>query len=112
MATQADKHEQTSDTHGHPSRSTYLEIAGILGVMTVLEVLLYAFRDDLGRGVTTPALVLLTIGKFILVGAWFMHLRFDHPVLRRLFIGGILLAAGLFAIVTADWFLGSDGIGF
>ena len=90
----------------HPKRSTYMEIAGILAVMTTLEVLLYVFRESLGRAVTTPALIVLTVGKFVLVGAWFMHLRFDHPILRRLFMAGLALAAIIFAIVAADWFLG------
>lgn len=99
---------QTDDEHAthHPGRTTYIEIAGILAVMTVLEVLLYVFREPLGRAVTTPALIILTVGKFILVGAWFMHLRFDHPVLRRLFLGGLALAAVIFGIVAADFFLG------
>jgi cytochrome c oxidase subunit 4 len=100
--------DDTQDHYDHPTRSAYLEIGLILAIMTALEVLLYVFRDSLGRAVTTPALVVLTIGKFVLVGAWFMHLRFDHPVLRRLFISGILLAAAVFAIVTADWFLGEN----
>ncbi|WP_370325239.1 cytochrome C oxidase subunit IV family protein [Euzebya sp.] len=102
--------DQEEQHHDHPSRSTYIEIAGILAVMTTLEVLLYVFRDSLGRSVTTPALIVLTVGKFLLVGLWFMHLRFDHPVLRRLFIAGLALAAVVFAVVTADWFLGSNGI--
>lgn len=112
MATNTKQPLENDETHDHPSRATYLEIAAILGVMTVIEVLLYSFRDALGRSVTTPALIILTVGKFILVGAWFMHLRFDHPVLRRLFVGGIALAAVIFAIVSADWFLGADGRGF
>lgn len=113
MATQTSPspHDHDED-HSHPSRSTYLEIALILAVMTVIEVLLYTFREALGRAVTTPALIVLTVGKFILVGAWFMHLRFDHPILRRVFAGGIVLAVVIFAIVTADWFLGAEGRGF
>lgn len=98
--------DDTQDHHDHPTRSAYLEIALILAIMTALEVLLYVFREPLGRAVTTPALIVLTVGKFVLVGAWFMHLRFDHPVLRRLFIAGMLLAAAVFAIVLADWYLG------
>ena len=109
MATATDTHDD-EQTH-HPSRSTYLEIAGILAVMTVVEVLLYVFRDALGRSITTPALIILTVGKFVLVGAWFMHLRFDHPILRRVFIAGLALAAVIFAVVAADWFLGSSTSG-
>lgn len=103
--------EEPDTHHDHPGRSTYIEIAAILAVMTTVEVLLFVFRDSLGRVVTTPALILLTIAKFALVGLWFMHLRFDHPVLRRLFLGGLVLAATIFAVVTADWFLGSNGLG-
>lgn len=98
--------------HDHPSRSTYLEIAGILAVMTTLEVLLYVFREPLGREITVPLLIIFTVGKFVLVGAWFMHLRFDAKILRRLFLGGIALAAAIFAVVSADWFLSSTGPGF
>jgi cytochrome c oxidase subunit IV len=112
MATETEKTDQVEDSHSHPSRATYLEIAAILAVMTVMEVLLYVFRDALGRGITTPALIVLTIGKFILVGAWFMHLRFDHPVLRRVFAAGIALAVVVFAVVAADWFLGAAGGSF
>lgn len=100
--------DDTQEHHDHPTRSSYLEIGLILAIMTALEVLLYVFRESLGRAITTPALVILTLGKFMLVGAWFMHLRFDHPVLRRLFIAGIALAAAVFAVVTADWFLGAN----
>ncbi|MEO2108890.1 MAG: cytochrome C oxidase subunit IV family protein [Actinomycetota bacterium] len=103
---------ENEEHHDHPSRSTYLEIAGILAVMTTLEVLLYVFREQLGRQVTTPALIILTVGKFVLVGAWFMHLRFDNKILRRMFIAGIALAAAVFTVVAADWFLAATGPGF
>ena len=103
---------ETDEHHEHPDRTQYLEIAGILAVMTTLEVLLYVFREPLGRSVTTPALIILTAGKFVLVGAWFMHLRFDHAALRRLFVAGLVLAAAVFAVVASDWFLSSTGPGF
>jgi cytochrome c oxidase subunit IV len=112
MAQQLSPAEDVDEHVDHPSRSTYFEIAAILAVMTALEVLLYVFREPLGRSVTTPALIALTFGKFLLVGAWFMHLRFDHPILRRVFIAGIILAIVIFAIVVATWFLGAGGTGF
>ncbi|MEE8602246.1 cytochrome C oxidase subunit IV family protein [Euzebya tangerina] len=102
--------DDTEQEHHGPSRGAYLQIAGILAVMTTVEVLLYVFRESLGRAVTTPSLIILTLGKFVLVGAWFMHLRFDHPALRRMFVGGLALAAVIFAVVAADWFLGSNGL--
>ena len=104
--------DHTSDHHDHPDRTQYLEIALILAVMTTVEVLLYVFREPLGRAVNTPALIVLTVGKFAMVGAWFMHLRFDHKALRRVFVGGIALAVTIFGIVASDWFLSAGGPGF
>ncbi len=114
MATTTETPSTEEERHDHPDRSTYIQIAAFLAIMTTLEVLLYVFRESLGRAITTPSLIILTVGKFVLVGLWFMHLRFDHPILRRLFLGGLILAAVIFAAVAADWFLGDvpTGQGF
>ena len=98
----------TDDRHGHPTPAQYVEIASILGGLTGIEVLLYVFRDKLDQVVTIPALLVLTVIKFSLVGLWFMHLRFDHHILRRIFLFGIVLAAAVFAVVAADWYLGAN----
>jgi hypothetical protein len=37
--------------------------------------------------------------KFSIVVAFFMHLRFDSPVLRRLFLGGLGLAVTVYLIL-------------
>jgi cytochrome c oxidase subunit IV len=96
MAT--DTQHGTDTEHGnHPSVGQYVEIGVILAVLTAIEVAL--FFADVPREVTIPALLFLTAMKFILVVAWFMHLRFDHRIFRRLFIGGALLAGVLFAIL-------------
>lgn len=96
----------------HPSAGQYVEIAAILAVLTTVEVLLYVYREPLGRQVTIPALLVLTVLKFALVGLWFMHLRFDHKLFRRLFMAGIALAAVVFAVVGATFYLGAGGAGF
>jgi hypothetical protein len=44
-------------------------------------------------------LMVLAFMKFVMVGAFFMHLKFDSPMLRRLFIAGILLAAVIYTVV-------------
>ncbi len=46
-----------------------------------------------------PLLLAMAAVKFFLVGAYFMHLRFDNPVLRRLFVTGIVLACIIYTIV-------------
>ena len=77
----------------HPSDKQYVMIGLILGVLTLIEVVLYYF--ELSRFNNT-ALILLAIGKFILVVMFFMHLKFDRPILRRLFVTGIILAIAVY----------------
>jgi cytochrome c oxidase subunit IV len=97
MATDTDI--EIDNEHGnHPSVGQYVEIGIILAVLTAIEVALYF--ADIPREVTIPALLFLTAMKFLLVILWFMHLRFDHRIFRRLFIGGLALAAVLFAILV------------
>jgi cytochrome c oxidase subunit IV len=43
-------------------------------------------------------LMVLAFMKFVLVGAFFMHLKFDSPMLRRLFITGIILAGVVYFV--------------
>lgn len=83
--------------HSHPGVGQYVEIGVILAVVTAVEVGLYYI--DVSRGFTVPALLFLTFMKFALVVLWFMHLRFDSRILRRLFVTGIVLAASVYAIV-------------
>lgn len=97
----------TEEHHDHPSAKQYMEIAGFLAALTTLEVMLYVFREPLGRGITTPILIILTVLKFALVGLWFMHLRFDIPLFRQVFFAGIVLAGVVFGVVAADFFLGT-----
>lgn len=99
------------DDHSHPTVGQYVEIGIILAVLTSLEVALYVFREPLGRAVTTPALLFLTAVKFLLVVLWFMHLRFDHRLFRRVFFVGVALATVVFGIVGANFYLG-PGLGF
>jgi cytochrome c oxidase subunit IV len=103
MATDTDQHEDTE--HGHPSVGQYVEIGIILTVLTAIEVALYyAGQAGMPSQATIPGILLLTVMKFVLVVLWFMHLRFDNRVLRRVFIGGLALAAALYAIVAVIMF--------
>ena len=104
---------QDHDTeHAHPSVGQYVEIAIILAVMTLFEVIIFeSFDSGLALGIGIPALLLLTVLKFALVVMWFMHLRFDHPMFRRFFYIGLALSALVYGIVAANWFLG-EKLGF
>ena len=51
---------------------------------------------------TDPLLMILAVGKFVIVVGWFMHLRFENKLVNRFFIGGMILALFLFAIVMLE----------
>ena len=78
------------DAHGdHPTERKYWVIAAILGVITAVEVALSYI--DLGDAVA-PLLLLGMAMKFFIVASYFMHLKFDSRITRRLFISGLSLA--------------------
>ncbi len=77
----------------HPSDKQYVMIGLILGVLTLIEVGLYYV--DIGTFNNT-SLILLAVAKFAIVAMFFMHLRFDRPILRRLFVTGIILAIAVY----------------
>jgi len=82
----ADKHDEHGD---HPSEKKYWVIALILGIITAVEVALSYI--DLGNGVA-PLLLIGMVMKFFIVASYFMHLKFDSKMARRLFISGLSLA--------------------
>ena len=89
---------------GHPSPSQYIMVGLILGVVTAVEVAVY-YVDAL-EGALLGILMVLSALKFILVAAWFMHLRFDNRLFSILFTSGVVLAVLLFVIVLST--LGSS----
>jgi cytochrome c oxidase subunit 4 len=81
---------EAAHSKGHASRSTYWLIAVILGILTMLEVAV--FYVPLLHEVIVPILLVLSAAKFVLVAMFFMHLKFDRPILTTLFAGGIVVA--------------------
>jgi len=89
---------QEAGGHGaHPTDAKYVKVALVLAVITGVEVTI-SYARGLGDA-GPPLLLILAAVKFFLVGAFFMHLRFDNPVLRRLFVTGIVLACTIYTIV-------------
>jgi cytochrome c oxidase subunit IV len=86
----------TATEHAHPGPLEYIKVALVLAVLTAIEVGIYYMKG--AKSVLVPALILLSIGKFALVGLFFMHLRFDTHLFRRLFILGIILALTVYAV--------------
>jgi cytochrome c oxidase subunit 4 len=90
----ATEHTAHVDDHGaehddHPTEKKYWVIALILGIITAVEVALSYI--DLGNGVA-PLLLIGMVMKFFIVASYFMHLKFDSKMARRLFLSGLSLA--------------------
>ena len=88
------------DTHEHPSDRQYVRIALILGGLTALEVFTY-FESvhHMGDAALYVLLTVLMILKFIYVVAWFMHLKFDSVLFKRIFTAGVVLALGVYLVM-------------
>ena len=98
--TETDQNAATARGH-HPGVGQYVEIGVILAIVTAMEVGLYYV--DIPRAVSVPALLFLTFLKFGLVVMWFMHLRFDNPWFRRVFLFGLFLAIAVFSATLATF---------
>ena len=94
------------ELHHHPGPRAYVGVAVILSIITALEVAIY-YVPSL-KGLLVPMLLAFSAVKFVLVVAWFMHLKFDSPLFKRLFVTGLVLAGLVFAIVLATFFLGAE----
>ena len=84
-----------ADGHGTPF--FYLMIGIILSILTYIEFQIY-YIESLGV-LMVPLLIFLSLGKFILVVAFFMHLRFDNKILTYIFFTGFVLAILIFLIL-------------
>lgn len=102
-------HEVHQDTH--PSDRSYIVIALILAVITAAEVATYFFEDDLTTAWLVGLLFPMMIAKFAIVAGWFMHLKYDNPLFKRVFVFGLLLAIAVFVIVmiSMEFFSSSYG---
>jgi len=94
------------DHHDHPSDMFYVKIAAILAFFTAIEVAASVYEEELGDALLIISLTVLMIIKFVMVAAYFMHLKYDTPWFRRVFIAGIVLAMVVYGIffLSFDFF--------
>ena len=96
--------------HGHPSDLTYWKVGGFLAVVTALEVSTYWWPEEWHKG-SAVALIIMMIVKFVTVGAYFMHLKFDAVILRRMFATGLVVALAVYvATLTSFVFWKDSGV--
>ncbi len=101
----AEDQEVQVDHGAHPTEAKYIRVALILAVITAIEVGLYYTKFS--EAATNAALLILAAVKFAMVAAYFMHLKFDNKLLRRLFVTGFVLAASVYVayLMTLGVFL-------
>ena len=97
MSTHADsKAAEHAENEVHFSDAQYIKVALFLAVVTAIEVAL-SYVDVGAAG--NPSLLLLAAIKFVTVALYFMHLKWDSRLLRRLFFSGLVLAVFCYVIV-------------
>jgi cytochrome c oxidase subunit 4 len=95
------EHDTHAVVHEHPSDAKYVKIALILGVITALEVATY-FWEDASTGVLVAVLFPMMIAKFAIVTGYFMHLKYDNPIFKSVFVFGLVLAVVVYVVATAS----------
>src|SRR5690349_23430678 len=85
----------------HPTPRQYVLIAIILVVITGFEVGASYLDGDVNSLLLIWVLVIFAAIKFTLVVSWYMHLRTDLKIFRRLFITGLVLAGFVYMAFLA-----------
>jgi cytochrome c oxidase subunit 4 len=85
--------EMKAVEHAHPTAGTYLRVAAILTVLTVIEI--GVFYVPAFHPLLAPVLLTLSAIKFAIVVMFYMHLKMDSRFFTLVFGGPLLLASGV-----------------
>ncbi|MEY2733109.1 MAG: hypothetical protein RL340_168 [Gemmatimonadota bacterium] len=86
--------------HAHPTGATYLKVAAILTIITVVEVWAYYIPALVSSPLFNPSLLIMSAAKFAIVVLFYMHLKYDHKLFKALFTGPLIVATGtIFALL-------------
>jgi cytochrome c oxidase subunit 4 len=102
----AGHHAPTAAAHapahggGHATVRTYVNVAVILAVITAIEVATL-YVPGIPNGLLVVSLLVMSAVKFVLVVGFFMHLRYDHNIMRSLFIGPLIIAICIIVALMA-----------
>jgi cytochrome c oxidase subunit 4 len=85
--------QPTVPEHRHPGTGTYLAVAAVLTIITLVEV--GVFYVPAFKPVLVPVLLVLSSAKFALVVMFYMHLKSDHKLFTLVFSLPLMLALGV-----------------
>ena len=98
----AHEHHEPAHEGAHATNQTYVRIAIILAIITLVEVVIYYIPTI--RFVLVPALLILSLAKFLMVVGYFMHLKFDSRLYRFMFASGLIITLGVYlALLAMQW---------
>jgi len=94
-----EQHPVVAEEHSHPGPRQYVIIAVVLVILTAVEVATSYLEGHVNSNLLIVALGIMAAVKFFLVAAWYMHMKQDSAVFRRLFVTGLILASIVYGIV-------------
>jgi cytochrome c oxidase subunit 4 len=82
--------QHVNQEHAHPGVGTYLTVAAVLTIITLVEV--GVFYVPALEKLLPPILLTLSGVKFALVVMFYMHLKTDHKLFTAIFTIPLLIA--------------------
>ena len=95
--------QPVEEEHGHATVRTYILIAVVLAIITIVEVA--ALYMPIPVGILITGFLILSTAKFVMVVSFYMHLKYDSRFFVGLF-GFFLLIAASVAIAFIALFHG------
>ncbi len=93
-------HSAPGHEGGQATIATYVRIAVVLTVVTAIEVATL-YIPGIPSHLLVSGLLIMSVLKFVLVVGYYMHLRYDHAILKALFVGPLLIAIGIILALMA-----------
>jgi cytochrome c oxidase subunit 4 len=97
-------HGTAAATHrgggGHATVRTYINVAITLAIITAVEVATL-YIPGIPNTLLVISLLLMSALKFYLVVGFFMHLKYDHQIMRSLFVGPLMIAVAIILALMA-----------
>jgi cytochrome c oxidase subunit 4 len=84
------EHQSHEQAHG-ASMSTYNMVFVVLAIVTLLEL----GAAELAGAINIIAVLALTTVKAVLVVAYYMHLKYEKPILTWLFVVPMIMGVGV-----------------
>jgi cytochrome c oxidase subunit 4/cytochrome o ubiquinol oxidase operon protein cyoD len=95
------------DAHAHPSTRTYINIFGVLFIVTAAEVAAAQVLPLVGlASLVVPSLLIMAVAKGAMIMMYYMHLKSDSVWFTVPMAFGLILGAGML-ISMIGLFIGS-----